>query len=136
MTQCVYVMPSDVEHIHLKKPDVGRRLFRNLLHYFYAIRTLNLESENLAPALVASRPLVSFRCCAISAILQIELHPVRSRRPSDKIEFIVVEIEENGIADNVAVLVARNKLLRLIDFEILEAVYAKVGKQFKRFGTF
>src|SRR5262249_4435159 len=71
-----------------------------------------------------------------SASLQIELHPIRSGRPSYEIEFVFVEIEKNGIADNVAVPVTRHELLRLVDLEILEAVYTEVGKQLERFGTF
>jgi hypothetical protein len=54
-----------------------------------------------------------------------------SGRAPDKIEFIFIQIKENRIANHVAIMVTRNKLLGLIDFEIFKAIDAKIGEQFE-----
>ena len=56
-------------------------------------------------------------------------------RTADQIEFVLVEIKENRVADHVAVVVARDELLRLIDLEILEAVDAEIGEHLERVGA-
>jgi hypothetical protein len=59
------------------------------------------------------------------------LHPIRCRRATDEIEFIFVKMKEYGIANYISIAVAGNKLLGLIDFEILKAIDAKIGKYFQ-----
>jgi hypothetical protein len=57
------------------------------------------------------------------------------RRPSDKIEFIFIQIKENGIANHIAIMAAGNKLLGLVDFEIFKAIDAKIGEQLESVGA-
>src|SRR5207245_8960427 len=91
--------------------------------------TLALISECFSPPLIDGRPLVSFYLSLIAASFRVELHPIGRGRSPDKIEFVVVQMKENGIANDVAVVVAGNKLLGLIDLESLEAVYTQIRKQ-------
>ena len=96
---------------------------------------MNLVSENLSPALIDGGSLVPFRRRLVAASLQVVLHPVVSGRTPDEIEFILVQIKENRIANHVSIMIAGDKLLGLIDLEILEAIDTQIGEQFERIGT-
>ena len=50
-----------------------------------------------------------------------------SWRAAHQIELIFVQIKKDSIADHISIMVTRNKLLGLIDFEILVAVDAEIG---------
>ena len=63
------------------------------------------------------------------------LHPIRGGRTADQIELVLVQIKEDGVADDVAIVIAGDKLLGLIDFEILEGIYAEIGEHLERIGT-
>ena len=78
--------------------------------------------------LVDERALVAFRGGVITAGLQVVVNPIGGGRAADEIEAVFVEIEENGVADHVAVMAAGDELLGLIHLEILESVYAEVGE--------
>jgi hypothetical protein len=59
---------------------------------------------------------------------------VRGRAP-DEAEAILVEVEEDRVADHVAVVVDRDELLRLVHGEGLEAVHAGGLEQLQRIGA-
>src|SRR5215210_4984270 len=52
-----------------------------------------------------------------------------SSRPPNEVEPILVQIEENRITDHVSIMIACDKLLGFVNFEVLEAVYAEIGEQ-------
>ncbi len=54
-----------------------------------------------------------------------------SGRAPDEIESILIEMEENRITNHISIMVTRNKLLGLIDFEILKAIHTKIREQFE-----
>src|SRR5215212_10546726 len=56
--------------------------------------------------------------------------------PPHEIESILVQIEENRITDHVSITIACDKLLGLVDFEVLEVVYAETGEQPECIRTF
>src|SRR5215203_2825272 len=64
------------------------------------------------------------------------MHPVMSGGPPDKIEPIFVQIEENRITDHVSIMIACDKLLGFVNFEVLEVVYAEIGEQLECVRTF
>src|SRR5207245_11122386 len=86
-------------------------------------------SGRFSPPLVDGRAVGSFYGVDTAASLAVELHPNGRGRSRDKIELVVVQMKENGIANDVAVVVAGNKLLGLIGLESLEAVYTQIRKQ-------
>jgi len=47
-------------------------------------------------------------------------------RTPDEIEPILIQIEENSITDHIPIMIACDKLLGSTDFEVLEAIHAKV----------
>src|SRR5262245_27720430 len=136
MAQRPDITAGNLEHIHIKKPNVGRRLSGRLFHNLDGIRSLHLISKDLPPALIHSRPLVPLAFGFVLAGLQVVLHPIGGGRASYEIEFVFVEVKENCITNNESLFVARNKLLRLVDFESFEAVDTKFREQCERIGTF
>ena len=136
MTQCARVAARDFEHIHVKETDVRSRLPRDFLHNPQRIRTLNLVPEDFSPPLIDSRPLVAFCGCIVAARLQVILHPTLSGRAPDEIESIWIQIKQNRVANHVSVMVTRDELFGLIDFEIFKAIDAKVREQFERVRPF
>src|SRR5215208_3621487 len=64
------------------------------------------------------------------------LHPVMSGGPPDEIELILVQVEENRITDHVSIMIASDKLLGFVNFEVLEVVYAEIGEQPECIRTF
>ena len=67
-----------------------------------------------------------------AATQKLAVIPVGGGRAADEIEFVFIQIKENGIANDVPVMATGNKLLGLIDFESLEAIYRKIGEEFER----
>jgi hypothetical protein len=63
------------------------------------------------------------------------LHPIVSGRAPDEIESIFTQIKEDRVANHIAVMVTCNKLLGLVDFEILKSIDAQIGEQFEGFRT-
>jgi hypothetical protein len=51
------------------------------------------------------------------------LHPIGSGRAPYEIEFVFIQIKKNRITDNVPTMITGDKLLGLIDLEIVKAVY-------------
>ena len=60
------------------------------------------------------------------------LDPVERRRPANETEPVIAQVEENRVANHVAIVIARDELLGLVDFEILEAVDAQIREEFER----
>src|SRR5215213_722365 len=49
--------------------------------------------------------------------------------PPHESEPILVEIEENRITDHISIMIACDILLGLVNFEVLEVIYAVIGEQ-------
>jgi hypothetical protein len=135
MTQGVNIVARNVEHIHVKETDIRRSSSCDLLHHANGMRALNLISENFPCTFIDSRPFVSFHGGVISAGLDVVLHPIGGGRPPDKIEPVLAQIEKNGIANDISLGIARDKLLGLMDLEIPETVHRKVRQQSQSIGA-
>ena len=108
----------------------GQRPAVRLRQHVERGRTLNLEAVELAAARrVDGRPLVAVELHVVAAGLGVELHPVVSRGPPDEPDAVLVEEEQDRVADHVPVGRARDELLRLADREVLEGVDAEIGEQ-------
>jgi hypothetical protein len=131
MAQGADVPARDGEHAYIEEPNVWRGLSRDLLHDPKSIRALNLVPESFSVALIDSGSLIPFRRRLVPASFQIVLHPIVSGRTPDEVESIFIEVKENRVTNDVAAMVARNKLLGLIDFEVFEAIDSEIGEQFE-----
>src|SRR2546422_5620779 len=58
--------------------------------------------------------------------------PIAGGRPADEIEFVLGQVKKDGITDHISSVIAGDELFRLIDFEILEAIDAKIRKDLER----
>jgi len=96
----------------------------------------NLISKRLSSSLIGGRPFVSFRRCLIPASLYAILHPIAGGRPADEIELVLRQVKKDGITDDIAIVIARDEVFCLIDFEILEAIDAQIRKHFERIRPF
>ena len=112
----------------------GTGLPGDLLHHLERVGTLDLIAIGLAAALVLRRSLVASGGGVVAARLEVELHPVGHRRAADDVERVLAEVEEDRVADHVALGVAAHDLLAGVDLERLEAVHADVGQQLQRVG--
>ena len=68
----------------------------------------------------------------VAAGLAVVLHPVVHRRPADQVEPVLFEVEQDDVADDVAVVIAGDVLLGLVRAEILEGVHAEVLEDLRR----
>ena len=132
MTQGANIAARNSEYIHIEELDIRRRFSCHFFHDPERVGTLNLISERLPSSLIGGRPFVSFRRCVITASLYVVLHPIAGGRPADEIEFVLGEVKKDGITDHISSVIAGDELFRLIDFEILEAIDAKIRKDLDR----
>ena len=93
---------------------------------------LHLVAVEPAVVRVHGRALVALDRGVVVAGLAVVLHPVVRRRSPDEVEEILVEVEEDRVADHVAVVVAGDELLGLVDLERREAVDTGVREQLER----
>ncbi len=64
--------------------------------------------------------------------LAVELDPVDGRRAADEIELVLGEMEQDAVADDVAVIGARHELLGAVHREIGEAVDGQIVHELER----
>src|SRR5262249_59741171 len=95
-----------------------------------AMRIMTLERIRSEAASITSPFFVAEGAGLVAAGLDVVLHPIVSGRTPDQIESILAHREQNRIADDVAVVIARYELLRLIRLEVLKAVDAQIGEHF------
>ena len=109
-----------------------------LLDDVLRVRTLDLVAVELAEDRLAHGPrrrtVVVLDLDVIVAGLGVELDPVRGRVAADEDQGVLGEIEQDAVADHLAVVVARRELLGLVDGEVLERVGREVRQQLQRIG--
>src|SRR5688572_3681778 len=115
-------------------PWRSARTFRSAIWKLPMLK--NLVSIDLSDRWTLSRgnPLVSFHSGLKTAGLAVVLNPVVNRRPPDQIEGVLIEIEEDDVTNDIAVIVAHDVLLGFADFKILEAVDTKRREQLEGIG--
>jgi hypothetical protein len=66
----------------------------------------------------------------------VVLHPVQRGRAADQVEAVRRKVEQDRVADHVAVVIARDKLLRRVDAEVVERVDAEPCEHLERVAAF
>ena len=69
---------------------------------------------------------VAFDGDVVAAGFSVELHPVFSGRPANEVEAVLVEMKQDGVADDVAIGRAGDELFGLVDFEIFETIDGEI----------
>ncbi len=121
---------GDGELAQVEEFDLGERSAVRLREDVERGWTLHLEAIDLPPAgRVGRSALVTLDGYVVVPGLGVELHPVVRGRATDEAHAVLVEEEEDRVADDVAVVVAGDELLGLADLEARERVDAEVGEQ-------
>ncbi len=128
--QRAHLVSAERQLAHVEELDLRQRAAVGLLQDIQRGRALDLEPVELAAAArIDGRALVARELDVVVAGLGMELHPVVRRGPADQAHAVLFEMEEDPVADDVAVVVAHDELLGLVHREVLEAVDAEVGEQ-------
>ena len=124
---------------HVEELDLRHGPAVQLLQNLGRVRSLNLEpvagTHDSLGARVGGGTLVHLGLHVVAAGLGVKLDPVRYGRNADKDKAVLFQVKENAIADDIAVVAARSKLLGAIDGEIGEAVCGQMREQFEGVGT-
>jgi hypothetical protein len=128
--QAAHAAALDGELGHVEELDVGQRGAGHLLDQCGGGGALQLVPVELRRT---GRPdggvVVTLGRGVVVAALEVEGDPVDDHRVPDEIEQLLLEVEEDGVADQVAVGVHRDELLRLADAEVRERVHGQVAEQ-------
>jgi len=125
---------GDTDFIEIEERDVRQRLVDDFLDKVKRSWSLNLEAEVLRWPFPDSAVFVPRRRSVVVARLKMVLDPI-DRAVANEIEFVLVEIEQDTIADEISIFVTRNQLLCLSWPKPFEAVSSQIGEQLKRVGS-
>ena len=107
---------------HVEKLDRGEGPAVQFLNHLLGIRSLDLISvadpDDRLSTGAGRRSVVLDDLYVVASGFGMELNPVSRRRPAHEHKFILFQVKEDSISDDIAIVAARNKLLRLIDAKI------------------
>ena len=136
VAQRAHLAARDGDVAHPEELDVRERAAVELLDHILGVRALDLVAVELAGDRLAHRArrraVVVFGRDVIAAGLGVEFDPVGGRVAADVTELVLGEIEQDAVADHVAIVGAGRELLGLIDREILERVGREVREELQR----
>ena len=129
MVEGAHLLPAIVISPRLKNLISGSGPPFAFVEHVERRRALHLEAVDLPPpvgfaAVRSSRSIVTSKS-PVSAWYCTQL--CADGRP-DEVDAVLVEEEEDRVADHVAVVIAGDELLRLADLEVLERVDAERGE--------
>ena len=86
-------------------------------------------------ARVRWRAVVASQLHPVATGLTVKLDPVHRRRATDEQQLVVGEVEQDTVADHVAVVAARHELLGLVRREAGETVDCEMRQHLQGVGT-
>ena len=136
MAQAAHLAALDVDGVHREELHVGDRAAVDLVEDLLGVRSLDLEAvvaarDGLA-ARMRGRAVIANEVDLEAAGLAVELQPVHRGRAAHEQQLVLVEVEQDAVADDVAVVAGRHHLLGAVDREIREAVDRGVRAQLER----
>ena len=136
VTQAAHLAALDVDRVHREELHVGDRTAVDLVENLPGVRALHLEAivparDGLA-ARMRGRTIVADEIHLEAAGLGMELQPVHRRRTADEHQFVLLEVEQDAVADDVAFVAGGHHLLRAVHREVREAVDCGVGAELER----
>ena len=135
--KCADLAPRDRELTHVEELDLRERASVRLLQDVERGGALDLEPVQLAPpGGIDGGSLVPGDRHVVVAGLRVVLHPVVGRGTTDESDLVVVQEEEDPVADHVSVVVAGDELLGPVGLGVRERVDAEVGEQPDDVGAF
>ena len=129
--QGAHSLAGDGDVAHVEELELRRLAADHLLQHLHRVRALKLEAIRLAVERVGPRrrTLVERDLHVVAAGGRVELDPVEHRDAAHEIELVFSEVEQDHVADHVAVVAAGDELLGLVDGEVGEAVDAQPCEQ-------
>ena len=128
MPQRAYFAATDGEARHVEELQVRRRVAQRLFHDLHRVRALDLIAVVLAVfrVLADGGALVTLHLHVPLAAGSVVFHPLDGGRAAHEVKAVFFEVEEDDVADDVAVRCARHELLGTVRDEAGEAVHAEV----------
>ncbi|MEI9886115.1 MAG: hypothetical protein WDN08_06365 [Rhizomicrobium sp.] len=140
MAQGADLAAGDVDRVHVEELDIGERPAVELADHLLGIGALDLIAVELAHHRLAHRArrraVVLLDADVVAAGRGVELDPVRGRGAADEHQLVDIEMEQNAVADDEAVIAAGHELLGAVDRKVREAVDREIGEQLERVGAF
>src|SRR5580692_1080226 len=129
----------DGDEVGAEELDVRDRAAVQLLDHLGRVGPLDLEpvlrpGHGLAKR-ARRRAVVADELDVPVAGLRVELDPVHARRPADELVDVLLEVEQDAVADDIAVVGDGHELLGHVGREVLERVEADVGDQLEGIRT-
>src|SRR5690606_17668209 len=131
---------ADLHRAHVEELELLDRAAVQLLDELPRVRALDLEAIALTDDGLAHRTrrraVVFLDLDVVAARLRVEHDPIRRRCTADVDQLVLLEVEENAVADDVAVVRDGDVLLGAIDGEVFEAVDRRVRQELQRVRAF
>ncbi len=139
MTQGANLASRNVDDPHIEKLDVRIRATVQLFDKLLSIRSLNLvavtNTSDRLPHRTRGRPVVIYHFNIVAACLGMKSNPVGSWCPPHEKQSILLQMEKNSIANHIAIVATRHKMLGFVNGEVLETIDRQIGEQFEGIGT-
>ena len=126
----------DLQARHVEELELRRRLTCRLANHFHRARALDLVAIQDGVALSIERVVVSPDAHVVAARRRVIVEPVDGRRNTDGLVLVVLEVEQDVVADHIAVVVDRHELLRHVDREVRDAIDRELADHLQRVTAF
>jgi hypothetical protein len=136
VAQRAHWLARDREARHMEEAQLRRLFAGRFADDVHGAGTLHLVSIENRIALPVERVVVAPDAHVVAARAGMEVQPVDRRRNADGLVFVLLEVEEDVVADDVAVVVDGDELLRHVDRKFRDAVDGELADHFQRVGTF
>ena len=130
---------GDIDGAHIEELDLRYRAAVQLLYDLPGVRALDLEA--VADAVhclalgVAGGAVVLDDVYVIAAGLGMELDPVGARGAAHEDQFVLFQVKEDAVTDDIAVMAARHVLLGSVYGELGKTVDGGIGEQLECIGA-
>ena len=126
------VLACDLEARHVEEAQLRRLLARRLANDVHRAGTLHLVAVQNRIALAVERVVVAPDAHVVAARRGVVVQPVDRRRNADGLVFVLLEVEQDVVADDVAVVIDGDELLGHVDRELRDAVDGELADQLER----
>ncbi len=121
---------------HVEELQLGQRRAVQLVDHILGLGALDLEAVELAGHCVAvrarRRTVVVVHLHVVATGLGVELHPVDRRGAAHDHEAVFAEVEQDGVADDMAAVRAGHELLGLVRHEALHRIDGETLDELQR----
>src|SRR5215469_320227 len=139
MPQRANLAARDVDRVHMEKLDLPDGSAVQLFDDLGRVRPLDLVAVMLANHSLSARnrgrAVIGFGREVVAAGLRLELKPIRGGGAADEFELVFLQVKENAIAYDKAVVAAGDELLGAVDGKLREAVDREMGEHLQSVRT-